>query len=96
MYEETRASGRKPHNRVGSFVRYPHFPPHMNKKQLNFHAESDDILGTLATVFDLLVQRMRTGRVRSAEILRFLTAKRDELAYLQKFYRIEKRSEPEV
>ena len=60
----------------------------MNETSLQFHIESNDYFGTLATVLDLVSQDLRKkGHHRNAETL---LRQRDRLMYLQAEYRIEK------
>jgi hypothetical protein len=72
----------------------------MSKKSLQFHIKSDDYLGTLATIIDLQVQRLRpeTEGVNIFEFLKILEETNEvleekvkELMYLQKNYRLVKR-----
>jgi hypothetical protein len=72
----------------------------MSKKSLQFHIKSDDYFGTLATIIDLQVQRLRpeTEGVNIFEFLKILEEANEvleekvkELMYLQKNYRLVKR-----
>ena len=60
----------------------------MTEASLQFHIETNDYFGTLATVLDLVSQDLRKkGHRRNSETLRRL---RDDLVHLQRSYRIEK------
>jgi len=61
----------------------------MSKESLKFHIESDDYFGTLATVIDLVRQRLDSvGQKWEIEVLR---SKVRELMVLQKDFRIVKK-----
>ena len=60
----------------------------MTEASLQFHIESNDYFGTLATVLDLVSQELRKkGHHRNADTLDRL---RDDLVHLQQGYRIER------
>jgi hypothetical protein len=62
----------------------------MTEESLEFHIEKNDLFGTLATVLDLVSQDLRKkGHPSHAETL---LRQRDRLMYLQRGYRIEKRT----
>jgi hypothetical protein len=67
-----------------------HLRSPMDKEGIEFHIQADDYFGTLATRLSLLAQDLRTGNSTKEEIARAITAKSDELAFLQKTYRIER------
>ena len=59
----------------------------MNKERLQFHLETDDYFGTLATVLDLMKQTVdREGYTKDNDEL--LEKLRDDLVYLQMHYSI--------
>ena len=58
-------------------------------KGLQFHIESDDYFGTLATVLSLLKQNLSKGE--SLKELDLLDRKVEELMYLQNNYKIAKK-----
>lgn len=59
----------------------------MNKERLQFHLETDDYFGTLATVLDLMKQTVdREGYTKDNDEL--LEKLRDDLVYLQVHYSI--------
>jgi len=61
----------------------------INKNNLEFHIESDDYFGTLATVLSLHEQNLlKYEEFRVSEMLK---NKVDELVYLQKNYKIVKK-----
>lgn len=61
----------------------------MSKESLKFHIESDDYFGTLATVIDLVRQRLDSGGQKwEIDVLR---EKVKELMVLQKDYKIVKK-----
>lgn len=72
----------------------------MENKNLEFHIKSDDYFGTLATVIDLQVQRLRP-KSEGVTIFDFLNTLEDvnnileekvkELMHLQKNYKIVKK-----
>jgi len=59
----------------------------MNHKSLQFHLESGDYFGTLATTLDLLRQDLFTNEEGKS----FLEQKVKELEYLQNKYKINKK-----
>ncbi|MDA3839919.1 MAG: hypothetical protein PF572_02415 [Patescibacteria group bacterium] len=61
----------------------------MDKKNLQFHIESDDYFGTLATVIDLVRQNLNPFKQKQEKST--LEVKVEELIYLQKNYRIVKK-----
>jgi len=61
----------------------------MSLKSLQFHIESDDYFGTLATVLDLVRQKLNSAEQKwETDVLR---SKVKELMILQKDYRIVKK-----
>jgi len=59
----------------------------MNEERLQFHLETDDYFGTLATVLDLMKQTVdREGYKKDNDAL--LEKLRDDLVYLQTHYSI--------
>ncbi len=61
----------------------------MRKKNLQFHIESDDYFGTLATVIDLVRQNLNPFKQKQEKST--LEVKVEELIYLQKNYKIVKK-----
>jgi len=55
----------------------------INKKSLDFHMQSDDYFGTLATILNFLHQKEFVG-----DKDKILKEKVEELVYLQKNYKI--------
>jgi hypothetical protein len=62
-------------------------------KRLRWHVEVEDYFGTLATVLDLLTQRLEQSGFSSIEA-KLLMEVVEELVYLQEGYRIVSREEP--
>jgi hypothetical protein len=62
----------------------------MDKQRVEFHVSVNDYFGTLATVLSLWAQDLKAGRSSPKEIAKDLSAKADELLYLQEQYHIEK------
>ncbi len=60
----------------------------MDKKNIDFHLEVDDYFGTLATVLDLFRQELERGCALRGDSMSFLERTRDDLVYLQNFYKI--------
>ncbi len=60
-----------------------------SRKGLHFHIEVDDYFGTLATVLDLLRQSLEKGGY-PPEDSRVLIEIKDDLVYLQEYYKINK------
>lgn len=58
-------------------------------RSLDFHIENDDYFGTLATVLDLLRQDVESDGWRQLHTTT-LVQMRDELVYLQRYFRIRK------
>lgn len=57
-------------------------------QRLRFHIKSDDYFGTLATVLDIILQEKKKKEARHNALLESL---RDDLLFLQKHYRIERK-----
>lgn len=57
-------------------------------QRLRFHIASDDYFGTLATVLDIMLQEKKKKEAQHNALLENL---RDDLLFLQKHYRIEKK-----
>jgi hypothetical protein len=59
----------------------------MDKRSLQFHVESNDLFGTVATVLDSMRQEVEKSgfRGRHSQLLRRV---RDTLVYLQEHYRV--------
>ena len=61
----------------------------MNRiKQIQFHIESDDYFGTLATVLDQHAQMLNKGTMGRVDHSNRLKDLRDELMFLQENYKI--------
>jgi hypothetical protein len=57
----------------------------MNKKEIEFHIESGDYFGTLATILDLMRQDVAIGGYKKTSE-KLLIGVRDDLVYLQAHY----------
>lgn len=60
-------------------------------KNLIFHIESDDYFATLATILDLMRQRMEQAKQSSDRCSENLEELKNDLVYLQKNYKIIKK-----
>lgn len=65
----------------------------MDKKQIEFHIESDDYFGTLATVLDLVRQALEEKQKgpKQAWYMQSLKNVKDDLMFLQGEYKIVKK-----
>jgi len=70
------------------FVIYDGKDHFLRKRNINFHIESDDYFGTLATVINLVRQEKEKTEKRQNKTLKNL---KDDLIYLQKNYKIVKK-----
>ncbi len=62
-------------------------PSEERKRSIEFHVQSDDYFGTIATVLGLLVDRPRNEEKAEKQ----LEDLRDELVYLQQQYKIRRK-----
>lgn len=74
-----------------SFLRDP--SPEDRKRTIDFHADSNDYFGTLATIMGLMADALASGDASArVRCVKTLTELREDLIYLQKSYTIDRKS----
>lgn len=72
-----------------SFVRDTH--PEQRKQTIDFHIQSGDYFGTLATIMGLMADLLSSNAEASKRSIATLNELREDLSYLQENYSIERK-----
>ena len=66
--------------------------PEQRKQNIDFHVQSQDYFGTLATIMSLMADALSSGDAEARErCIKTLSELREDLEYLQKTHTIERR-----